>query len=283
MRMWWISIGIITYLLSTGCDKVVSEPNVPTISAREIYGLIDSTRYHMDVTERPDRVLYFLQLLHSHQNASAEIALRYRGLLTDLAWNSGNYQDIISIAYGSLFKLAVRGENRVGTDASMLMMSAHALKRLGDTLSAIKLYQMLADTEYLAMRRGAQANLLTLYSKLGQHQRAVALAQILEQTEMMNPTDLSAHVNREYYWGRSLFLLGDRRNGEAHLRNVVSFMNNLRPNTHQTELRVRILTARSILRDWFMTSTSSNALKALSSCLRESIAIDVAMLQDALS
>ncbi|MEY2719866.1 MAG: hypothetical protein RLZZ273_1232 [Bacteroidota bacterium] len=271
---------IITYFLIVGCEEVVSETRSARLTIRQANELVDSTVYHLSVSERIDRALVFLEKLQPHSNASPDLLLKYRALLVDAAWNTGNYQDIISIAHGSLYRIAVRGENRTGTDATMMMMSAHALKKLGDTATAVKLYQVLAASEYLAMRRGAQANLLTLYSKRGEHRRAIDLAKILEHSEMMNPTDLSAHINREYYWGRSLFLTGDKRSGEDHLRKVVGFLNNLRPNSNRTELRVRMQTARNILNDVFMSEVSSRAIRDITALLHKSLLIDSLTLHD---
>ncbi|MFN9907053.1 MAG: hypothetical protein ACK56F_13195, partial [bacterium] len=151
------------------------------------------------MSEEFDRTIHFLKQIRPHCQNSSDLQLRYTSILTQVAWRSENYQDVLTASYGSLCDVSVRGETRTGTDANQTLMSAHALKKLGDTSAAIRLYEVLAASEYLAMRRGAQANLLTLYSKCGNYSRAIELAQIREPTELTSPADLAAHINREYY------------------------------------------------------------------------------------
>lgn len=280
MRKWYIAVGIVTYVLSTGCERTSEVNTYVARQQRELYTLCDSVRYHLDVSEQFDQAVNHLQQIRPQCQSTPDLLLRYIELVTQLAWKTGNYEDLLTASYASLYDVSVRGETQFGTDATQTLMSAHALKRLGDTSAAIKLYEVLASSEYLAMRRGAQSNLLTLYSKRGNYERAIQLAQILEPTEMMNPTDLAAHVNREYYWGRSLHLVGNHKDGDLHLGKLISILGSVRSNTNTTELRVRLQTARNILADGFLQGSSGQTAKRIVSQLRKSIQLDsIAILQ----
>lgn len=280
MRKWYIAIGIVTYILSAGCERTSEVNTYAAKQLRELYTMCDSVQYHLYVSEQFDQAIHYLQQIRPQCQSNPDILLRYTALLTQLAWESGNYQDVLTASYASLFDASVRGETRFGTDATQTLMSAHALKRLGDTSAAIRLYEVLASSEYLAMRRGAQANLLTLYAKRGNYKRAIELAQIVETTELMSPADLSAHINREYYWGRSLHLAGNHKDGDLHLRKLVTYLYGARPNTNTTEVRVRLQTVRNILADGFLQGNSGKTAKRIVRQLRKSIQLDsIAILQ----
>lgn len=274
MRYWCVIVNIITYIFSCGCEREAGTRTNVQSTQRELYTLCDSAQYHLEVSEEFDRTIHFLKQIRPHCQNSSDLQLRYTSILTQVAWRSENYQDVLTASSGSLCDVSVRGETRTGTDANQTLMSAHALKKLGDTSAAIRLYEVLAASEYLAMRRGAQANLLTLYSKCGNYSRAIELAQILEPTELTSPADLAAHINREYYWGRSLHLAGNHKDGDLHLRKLIAYIGGARTNTNTTELRVRLQTARNMLADGFLERNSGQTAKRIANQLRRSIQLD---------
>ena len=277
MQRWCIIVGIITHILITGCEEVVYT-TAQGGSATSADALLDSAQYHLDVSEQPINVLRFLAKVLPLKGKPPEIQQRYTGILVAVAWQTCNYEDVLTIAAPSVYQLTIKGGTYSGDDTYLANMAAHALRKSGDTVSAVKLYELLASSEFLSFRRGAQANLLTLYSKLHQYQRAVDLATSLEGSELMNPNDISAHINREYYWGRSLYHIGNTAEGTRHLKRLDTYLRASRPNNDPTELRVRLSTVRGIIADLQQGDLPSRIKSQLIPALQSSMLTDSATL-----
>jgi|GEM_PF-637015 len=268
-------LGIVTH----GCNLGSQKQDVLSGSdSGEIGALFDSAQFHLETTENIKNALPFLQKLRPFCAKSPDLLLRYNGLLMSLSWQAQNFEDVLTIAYSSLFEISVRGEVRSGQDMYQTLMAAHALKKAADTTAAIRLYEFLANTEFLAIRRGGQSNLLALQSKRGNHARAIELAKILEPTEVMNPTDISGSVNLYYYWGRSLVLSGNRQQGLQSLKAIISKLQAPRSNVNTTELRVRISTAKNILIDEFILTLPVGMRNQITRLLQKSMVSDSTVL-----
>ena len=276
MHRWlFLLLGSCAGSLLLGCVARVDnlKTNNPVVQ-KQIEQLFDSVAYNADVTENSPRVLHFLEQLRPLCMGSAELTYRYTQALLSVSWRAQDFEDVLTEACASLYGLSVKGEIRSGKDAHISLLAAHALRKSGDTNTAIKLYEFLSTSEFLAMRRGGQSNLLALYSKRGNHVRAIELANILQPIEAMSPTDISAQVNLQYFWGRSLFLSGQTKEGRAHLQMIIPYLNAPRSNLNTSELRVRISTARNILRDNFSQALPQAFRKELIGAAQRSIVLD---------
>ena len=278
MGIIWYLLVLLMCFLTLGCEEVVDMHTPTHGTSPTIEGLFDSAGYYLKVCELPDSTLHYLELLRPLCGNAHELTERYNGLLMDLAWLTRNYEDVLTIAAPTIFHASLHGESITGQDPLVINMSAHALRKLGDTTSAIKLYEFLASTDLLAMRRGARANLLTLYSMSNAHQRAIEVAESIESIERMNPADISAHLNRDYYWARSLAALGKTNKAIEHLKAIFQYLAQPRPNYNTSELRVRLTTARGIRNDLMHLRVPHLLRETLRGALDRSLELDSTVL-----
>lgn len=242
-------LGVLTCFLAIGCEKVVDRSNATESIVARRNALVDSAILYIDVRERPDSALRILEHLKPLCEPFPEQRARYNAILLELAWKTGNYEDVITASIPSLYQAMVRGQRYDEGNAQLSNIVGHALRRSADTVGAIRYYQYMASHELLTTRKDAQANLLRLYSRTGSHEKAIEIAVQIEPQELMHSSDISAHLNREFYWGRSLLLSGRSELSTQHFKKVLTYLAAPRSNYNATELRVRLSTTRGILSD----------------------------------
>jgi tetratricopeptide (TPR) repeat protein len=272
-------LGVLTCFLAIGCEKVVDRSNATESNVARRNALVDSAFLYIDVRERPDSALRILEHLKPLCDPFPEQRARYNAILLELAWRTGNYEDVITASIPSLYQAMVKGLRYDEGNAQLSNIVGHALRKSGDTAGAIRYYQFMASNELLTTRKDAQANLLCLYSRTGNHEKAIEIAAQIEPQELMHSSDISAHLNREFYWGRSLLLSGKTEPGIQHFRKVLAYLAAPRSNYNATEIRVRLSTARGILTDNVIKMLPTTIRKPLEAAVNNSIASDSSNLQ----
>jgi hypothetical protein len=272
-------VGVLTCFLAIGCEKVVDSTTTSVAATAYRAALIDSALHYIDVRERPDSAIQILGKLKPLCEPYPELRVRYNAILLELAWKTGNYEDVITASISSLYQAMLKGQIRDEGNAQLSNIVGHALRKSGDTAAAIRYYQFMASNELLTTRKDAQANLLRMFSKTGNHDKAIQLAVQVEPKELMHNSDVSAHLNREFYWGRSLFLTGKKDLGIQHIRRVLMYLTAPRSNYNTTELRVRLSTTRGILADDLIPVLPNAIQLSLRSAILSSISSDSAYLR----
>jgi len=172
----------------------------------------------------------------------------YRHSVASLAFEVGQYEDVISIAASTLHR-ASNNEPQNERNYSLIVLVAHAFKKAGDTTRAIAWYEYLTKSPIVPIRKDASANLVTLYHLRHRHAEAYAVAAALESLETQMPNDVSAQANREYYRGRSAFFLGHIPEARTRMMRAIGVITGERSFLGASEIRVRIGMARYILND----------------------------------
>lgn len=272
-------LSVLTCFLAMGCEKVVYRSNGTDSATARRNALVDSAFYYVDVRERPDSALHILEQLKPLCEPSPELRARYNAILLELAWKTGNYEDVLTASIPSLYQAMVRGQRYDEGNAQLSNIVGHALRKSGDTAGAIRYYQYMASHELLTTRKDALANLLRLYSRTGNHEKAIEIAVQIEPQELMHSSDISAHLNREFYWGRSLLLSGRNELSMQHFKKVLVYLAAPRSNYNATELRVRLSTTRGMLSDDVIKLLPSAIRRPLEVALNKSASSDSSYLQ----
>ncbi len=272
-------LGVLTCFLAIGCEKVVDRSNATESIVARRNALVDSAILYIDVRERPDSALRILEHLKPLCEPFPEQRARYNAILLELAWKTGNYEDVITASIPSLYQAMVRGQRYDEGNAQLSNIVGHALRRSADTVGAIRYYQYMASHELLTTRKDAQANLLRMYSRTGSHEKAIEIAVQIEPQELMHSSDISAHLNREFYWGRSLLLSGRSELSTQHFKKVLTYLAAPRSNYNATELRVRLSTTRGILSDDVIKMLPAAIRMPLKVAINNSIARDSSFLR----